>query len=489
MSELPVSNVINVTITDTPSGLTEKNVNSLALFTQDRPTDGEIYGVYVSANQVAENYGTNSKTALMANAVLAQVPNILTGDGRLVIIPMLSAVSATAGNISTANLSANLSSIVAVSNGDLKVTVDGQVQNLANLDFTNDETWADIAATLQRALIDVTVLAIANGLEFISRKVGASSTVALASYSGGGTDLSGAGYFNAGSATANAGTNSSGETILEAVERTTGLIGYVPVMSTLDLEDTAIVAAADGIQARDNMFMQHCASTQDIAGVATQISSAGLTKTRLLLYTPSMAAANLMKAAYAGRGFSVDFTGSNTSQTMNLKQLVTITPDTGISQTNYVNAQTAGIDLYVSYDGVPSVVSTGGNDFFDNPYSDLAIKFGLETAGFNYLRQTNTKVPQTEQGMTGLKSAYSLVCQQFVRNGCMAPGGWNSSETFGDPVIFNNNITLNGYYIYSLPVALQNAQDREARKAPLVQIAIKRAGAIQSSNVIVLVND
>jgi len=61
--------------------------------------------------------------------------------------------------------------------------------------------------------------------------------------------------------------------------------------------------------------------------------------------------------------------------------------------------------------------STGGNDHFDNPYSDLALKFALETAAFNFLRQTNTKVPQTESGMNGLKNAYTQVLERFIRNG------------------------------------------------------------------------
>lgn len=486
---LPVSNVINVSITDTPSGLTEKNVNSLALFTQDQPINNETYGIYISPSQVATNYGTNSKTAQMANAVLAQLPNVLSGDGRLVIIPMLAAVSATSGNLQTANLSANLAAIIAVSNGDLGITINGTTYNKGNLNFTACVTWADVAAVIQTATVNASVVAIANGIEIISKKVGSTSTIALAVYGGGGVDLTGAGYLHSGTATAVGGANSSGETILACHARTAQTVGYVPIMSTLDLEDAAIETAAAGIQALDCLFFQHCASTQDIAGIATTNSNAGNTKTRLVLLTTSIVAANLMKAAYAGRALSVDFTGSNTSQTMNLKQLATINTDNGISETDYVNAQTAGIDLYVSYDGVPSVVSTGGNDFFDNPYSDLALKFYLEAAGFNYLRQTQTKVPQTEPGMTGLKNAYAQVCQQFVRCGSVAPGQWNSSETFGDPVIFNNNITNNGYYVYSQPVAQQNVIDRDARKAPLVQIAIKRAGAIQESNVLVIVNN
>lgn len=490
MSILPINNVINVTITNTPSGLTEKNVNSLALFTTEPSDSLEPYGIYVGAAQVAEDFGTDSVTAQMANAIFSQTPNIRSGGGRLVVIPLLNAVAASAGNFVSANLSANLTDIIAVTNGDLRVTVNSVVYNLTGMNFTKCVTWADVAKVIQSYLSEAVVSADVNGFTVTSKKVGSSSTIALGAVSGGGgTAMNGSGYFNAAGGTATAGQNSSGETILQAIARTQGVVGYTPIITNLALEDAAFLAVANGIQSQDFMFLHHVASVQDIAGVVTQISDAALTRTRPLLYTPSYAAANLMKAAYAGRAFSVNFTGSFTSQTMNLKQLATITPDLGISQTIYAQADAAGCDVYVSYEGVPSVYSTSGNDYFDNPYSDLALKFALETAGFNFLRQTNTKVPQTEQGMNGLKNAYSQVCERFIRNGVIAPGSWTSSETFGDPEIFKNNILTRGYYTYSLPIAQQNASEREQRKAPLVQIAIKRAGAIHTSDVIVLVND
>jgi len=490
MSILPVNNIINVTITNTPQGLTEKNVNSLALFTNEPSGALGDFGIYVSAAQVAEDYGTSSVTAQMANAVFAQVPNIRTGNGRLVIIPMQAAVSAQPGDFASANISANLASIIAVTAGDLRVVVNSVNYDLTNLNFSNCVDFEDIAAVLQSRLVAATVTAIANGIRIFSKKVGSTSTVTLAAVPGGtGTALNGSGFFNAAGGTSTSGTNSSGETILQAIARTDGAVGYVPMMTTLSLEDAALTAVAAGVQAMDKMFHYASANIQDIAGVGTTIQQATETKTRFKVYTPGILAAKLMNAAYAGRAHSVNFNGSLTSQTMNLKALATIEPDLGISQTLYTQADAAGVDLYVSYDGVPSVYSTGGNDFFDNPYSDLALKFALETAGFNFLRQTNTKVPQTESGMNGLKNAYAQVCERFLRNGCMAPGSWTSSETFGDPVIFANNILTRGYYIYSLPIVQQSAVEREARKAPLVQIAIKRAGAIHTSDVIVLVND
>jgi hypothetical protein len=123
-----------------------------------------------------------------------------------------------------------------------------------------------------------------------------------------------------------------------------------------------------------------------------------------------------------------------------------------------------------------------------NQYSNLALKFALVTAGFNFLAQTNTKVPQTETGMNGLKTSYSVIMEQFVNNGFIAPGSWTSSETFGSPEIFKQNLLDRGYYIYSAPIVSQSSVDRAARKAPLVQIAVKRAGAIHHVDTIVVIN-
>lgn len=490
MSVLPSSNVVNVTIQTTPSGLTEKNVNSLALFTNEPSNNISPFGIYITASQVIEDYGTSSVTAQMASAIFSQSPNILSGDGRLVIVPMQAAVSATSGKTVTSNISANLSNLIGCAAGDLKVTINGVVANLTGLNFTNCVTLVDVAAVINARLVDAILTANATTITFTSTKVGTVSTMAIAAVSGGtGIDLSAVGYLNATGSTPTAGVNSSGETLQAADVRAKGQVGYAGVMTNVYLEDTIILTNANYFEAQDVLYFQHVSSTQDVLGIATQVQQASDRQTRILPYTAGQAAANLYKAAYAGRGMSVDFSGSNTSSTMNLKSLATIDPDLGISQTLYTLCLAAGCDPYVSYDGVPAVYSTGGNDFFDNPYSDLALKFALEAAGFNYLRQTNTKIPQTESGMSGLKDAYNQVMQQFVRNGCIAAGTWNAPDTFGDPQLFRQNIAATGYYIYSTPIALQSAEDRDARKAPLVQIALKRAGAIHTSNVIVTVNN
>lgn len=490
MSELALSNVINVTISGMPQGLSERNVNNIALFSTESPTNTDIYRDYYSAREVALDYGTGSVAEDMATAIFSQTPNIMTGKGVLRIIPMLGAVSATAGYWTSADITTKVAAIILVTNGYIKVTVDAVEYNITGLDFTSVTTLEGIAAVLQARLVNALVTASATQLIFTSKSVGADADVVVSVGTGSGTDLAGANYFSTATGTPSTGVNSSGETLEAAIARTESLIPYVGVITDLEMEDSVIFSLAAFIQARDMLFVHQFCSTVDIAtsGIIDDITAASDTHTRCLLYTASRAEANLMKSAYVGRAFSTNFSGSATSTTMNLKSLATILPDDGINQTTYNLAKVNGADLYVSYSGVPSAVSNGADLYFDQIYSRLALKFALEAGGFNYLRQTNTKVPQTESGMIGLKNAYIVQLNRFVINGYIGVGlQWNSSETFGDPEDFRRNITENGYYCYSQPISQQIQSERETRIAPLVQIAVKEAGAIQKSDVIVIV--
>jgi hypothetical protein len=175
------------------------------------------------------------------------------------------------------------------------------------------------------------------------------------------------------------------------------------------MEDAVIKTTTTAIQAQDKIFVHHFVSTEDLeptTGICSQIKDSTETHSRCAFYSVSPVSANLMKSAYAGRGFSVNFAGSNTTSTLNLKALATITPDAAINQTILNKASIAGADVYGDISSLPVVISHGANDFFDNVYNSLWFKFALEVAGFNYLKQTNTKVPQTESTLFNCNSCY-----------------------------------------------------------------------------------
>lgn len=250
-----------------------------------------------------------------------------------------------------------------------------------------------------------------------------------------------------------------------------------------------VASLATAVNAENNKIQFVVSNVEsDIEGVFTDIKDATLTKTRCLFYGGTETEAKIMMASYASKAMSTIFEASLTTQTMHLKPLAGVTPDPVMTETLLSKCKLAGVDSYISIEGVACVFSTGANGFFDEVFNELWFVNALQTAGFNYLRQTNTKIPQTENGMTGLKNAYAQVCVRGVNNGFIGAGSWTSSDTFGNPDLFKRNIETSGFYIYSTPVAQQTKADREARKAPLVQIAVKTAGAIHSTNVMIYVN-
>ena len=254
------------------------------------------------------------------------------------------------------------------------------------------------------------------------------------------------------------------ETLAQAVARCTPLVFFCGIISNSYPASANMVALATAVQANQLQILFLPSTTfSDIAGAFTSIQQASLTNTRCIYNSQNALTARLMAASAAGRGLSVNFNGANTAITMQMKQLVGIIPDPGITQTIYNQCQTAGVDIYVSFAGIPAWVSNGANKYFDEVYNLIWFVSSIMVGGFNALLETGTKIPQTELGMSYLKSVYRAICAQAVNNGYVAPGSWNSSEWFGNQKDMINNILQLGYYIYSPPVNQQSEVNRTAR--------------------------
>lgn len=281
------------------------------------------------------------------------------------------------------------------------------------------------------------------------------------------------------------------ETLAAAIARTESLVQYFGIMSETMIAQSPGLAAAAVVQPLNKMLFLVSRTEADImsGGYFDVVRVDQYTQTRCLYYgsADDSSALNMM-ASYAGRALSTNFNGSNTTETMHLKDLTGVSPDPSMTQTILGYAQAAGADVYASFQGVAKVFTSGANEYFDQVYNLQWFVGALQVAGFNYLAESDTKIPQTEQGMNGLKGAYRAVCQQAIANQYLAPGQWNSATTFGNQVDFLTNVSQIGYYLYSSPISQQSQANRVARQAPLVQIAIKEAGAIQQSDVIVYIN-
>ncbi len=280
-----------------------------------------------------------------------------------------------------------------------------------------------------------------------------------------------------------------------AIVRTLNMIYYFGILIDVDAQTIAaqFPALPTYVQTIDKMLFVATATVAEFQadGIFYNLVGALLTNTRGLYYSNADVdfATASFAAAYASRGLSTNWAGSLTAQTMNLKQLSGFTPDQTLTTTYLTEVQTGGVDVYPSFGGDPGLYTSGANGWFDQIYGQFWLKFALQAAGYNFLAQTNTKIPQTEVGMTGLKGAYMTILSQGVNNGFMAPGAWTGAAPFGNSADLIRCVADKGWYIYSLPVAQQSSSDRNLRKAPIVQIAAKLAGAIQSSQVIVQVQE
>lgn len=479
--EVPLSYTINVSLSATPSGLADFNTNSIAIFSNETATFSEPYRAYMTPASVAQDFGTESLTYKMANALFNPVPNFRTGGGVLYVFPF-AGTNATASTLTTEDISANIENFKAVSDGALNLTIDGVDTLISGLNFTAVATLDDVVTVIKGQNPDVNIEVKDNKIVFTSRKLGSKGSVAIKTASSG-TDLNGATYLNGANATTATGVDAKGDKLSDAVVAGLQQVYFGGVLTTQYADDETVQANAKAIQSQDCTYYEVMPSMKDIAITGKALKSAGLGKTRTLAYT--LADGKEAIATYATIAKSVNYSGTNTANTLNLKTLTGINADTGLNDTYVLSAQTNGVDIYGNTGGLSVVYSNDNNGYTDDIDNQLWLKKALEVAGFNFLRQTNTKIPQTEQGVAGLRNAYAQVCEQAIRNGVAGAGTWNGAVPFGDPEDFKRNIEEKGYYIYSIPVAQQSQTDREKRVAPVIQIGLKMSGAIHSSEVIV----
>lgn len=474
-NQLSLTNVVNISVSAAQAGVGDYNTSNIALFSDeayDSMGFGSLgYKIYLSPDEVGDDFGTGSATYNMAVSIFSQKPNILAGNGYLVIIPFIVAVQ----HFVLSGVPASGTFILQFTQGN-----------------TAAINWNDTTAQIQTKVQAVPGL----GTAIVTGTLaGEALTVAfdgvygpqtLATVGSNSLETSGISAI-----TFTITTTTVGETFTAAIVRTESLVQYFGLMGNAIFPQVDMLAAAATVQAANKILFIVSNDTASIApgGYLDLIRTGSLTQTRGLFYGSAAVGDALdMMAAYAGRGLSTNFAGSNTTQTMHLKDLAGVQPDPVMTQTLLNEAQAAGADVYVSLQGVPKVFCSGKNSFFDQVYNLQWFVGALQVAGFNYLAESSTKIPQTENGMDGLKNAYRTICEEAVTNLYSAPGVWNSSTTFGVQSDFLQNITQRGYYIYSQPIGQQLQTARVARQAPLVQIALKEAGAIHSSQVIVYVN-
>ena len=150
-------------------------------------------------------------------------------------------------------------------------------------------------------------------------------------------------------------------------------------------------------------------------------------------------------------------------------------------------AKRLGINVYTYFDDA-AMIAEGtviGGKFADEIVILDWFKDAVQKEVFARLYKSPTKIPLTDKGQAILISAVEKVCLEGVNNGAFAPGKW-TGDNFGN--LKTDDYLEKGYYIWAAPMDTLSDSDREQRRATPIQVAVKLAGAIHSSDVIVNYN-
>ncbi|KAF1069152.1 MAG: hypothetical protein GAK45_01173 [Pseudomonas citronellolis] len=492
MPTLAVSDVVNVQIVMAPTAAATRNFGALLILGPSDVIDtNERIRQYSSLDALVADFGTVAPEYLDANLFFSQSPQpSLVYVGRW-------AKTASAARLNGAVLSAaaqEITNFTGITDGGMQITIDGVEKDLADVDLAGVTNLNGVASIITTALAGAATCvwdASFNRFELTSATTGAASTIGYATAPTTGEDLSALLGLVVGQASAPAD-GVAAETLLSCVaemaNRSADWYGLQVADPTAAEADLLAVAAfiegaspsrIFGLTTQQSLALDSTSTTD----LAAKLEAAGYDRT----FSQYSSSSPYASASLFGRAFTVDFQGNNTTITLKFKQEPGVTAES-LNATQAAALKAKKCNVFVNYSNDTAIIQEGvmaSGAFFDEIHGLDWLQNDLQTAVYNLLYTSTTKIPQTDQGINRIVTALNDRCAQAVTNGLLAPGEWTGPE-FG--ALKSGQYLSSGYYVYAPPVADQSQADREARKAPVIQIAAKLAGAVHFVNVIVNVN-
>lgn len=498
-----ISNIINVALIAEGQLAARDNMNVCAILTSQQSgpiNSANRYALYRDIASVATDFGTESDVYGHAVAFFGTSPNPINAGGILVIGYWRGAeetTSAIAGILTGAQLTevTVVSQAQAISDGTMDIDIDGSTINITGLDLRTVTSLEDIAVLLDDETDGITGATVSinddNQIIVTSDTTGVLSIVTLPTDPGTGTFVGNILGLAAGTGAATVDGIASEvlavETQIDAITALKALVnfkGFVFVDAPVDAQRILLAAWAQANETLGYEVFSAAANLDiDVTNPVWEIKLAGSTNYRMLY---SAAGNRQLASTYMARAHTVNFNAENSALTMQLKEL-TVSAET-YTETVVANAKAVGLDIYTTIKNVAVVLTSGANDFMDNRYNIIAFIDAVQTDIFNLLKQTGTKIPQTQRGVNQLIDQGEKTTRGFVRAGVFAPGTWSSPDYFGDLDTFNRGIEESGFYWLAGSLADQPQADRQDRKSPVLQAAVKNAGAIHSVDIIINFN-
>jgi hypothetical protein len=489
---LPISRLISVGVSLSAAAAQAANTSTLLILGTSTVIDLTTrVRTYTTISEVAADFGTSAPEYLAAVLWFEQNPQPTTLKiGRWANAP---ASGQLIGGVLSASQQASLVA-AAVTTGSFDITIGGTPQTVTGISFAAGASMSAVAAAITTAAsADGFTCAWSQSTQqfiFTTTATGASASASFLSAASSGANLS----------TALGGTAATGaylaagqaaETALAAVtlfDQQFGQQWYaVTVLQAADADHEVIApyieASANfhyyGITTQEAAVLS-AGSTTDIAYIMAQ---GKYTRTGVQYSsTNTYAVVSLL-----GRILTTNYTGNNTTITLFYKQEPGITAET-LTESQIDVLESKNCNVFVNYSNTSAIIEPGvssSGDFIDTVMGAAAFAIAVQTALYNTLYTSTTKIPQTDGGMNILGNSILAVCAQFVANGLFAPGTWQNTPLPGMP---SNLYLQNGYYLYIPPIASQSQASRAARQSVPFQLACKLAGAVHTVDLSVTVN-
>lgn len=498
-----IDNVINVTLLPEGEAVARDNMNVVAVLTSQQSgplSSANRFELYSDSASVGVAFGTESDMYAHAIAFFGTTPNPTNAGGVLVAGFWRGAVEnidASAAVLTGAQLDevATVSAAQAIEDGAFDIDVDGTTVNITAMDLRTVTSLADIVVLLEDETDGITgatvTLSEDNRIIVTSDTTGVTSLMELTEDPGSGTYLGTLLGMAAGTgATVVQGAAAStpaAETKIDAITALKALVnfkGFVFIDIPVDA-DRILLAAWAQANATLGYEVFSAASNLDIdvANPVWEIKLTGSTNYRMLY---SAAGNRKLATSYMARMHVINFNAERSALTMHLKELSVVAES--YSESDVAAAKAVGLDIYTTIKDVPKLLTSGVNGFTDDRYNLLAFIDAVQTDQFNLLGITGLKIPQTQRGVNQQLDSGEKTTRGFVRAGVFAPGTWTSPDYFGDQATFLRQIKENGFYWIAGALADQPPADRLDRESPVLQAAVKNAGAMHSADIIINFN-
>ncbi|MCL2829841.1 MAG: DUF3383 domain-containing protein [Betaproteobacteria bacterium] len=477
---IPVSKVVDVKIFSSPTFPKRKGFGLLNIIgCSNRLPIGDSIRFYSDMDGVAADFSGEDEEYRAAQIFFSQAPR----PTELCISRRFSE-SVPGELLGSVNFEKDLARFQSITDGGFDIRIDGVNHPIEGIDLSGCANLNALASEVEAAL-PVGTEFFFEGTRFVLRSntTGKKSTVDFATPPSGtaidlsamlGLDAAGLGFKSAG-----VDAESVTDALSRLQEREPSWYGFA---FTKELTTAQIKEAAAWAEARVKVF-GFTTRDSNVLDMAAEDDLCSFMKANMYSRTISTWDEDdpyQIVSAFA-RAFVVNFEGQNTTITLKFKLLPGTTP------VNLTESQRQALVKkncnYYTYFGDSAMLAEGvmaSGRFFDEVHGCDWLQNAIETNVFGYMYTRTTKVPQTDKGVASLVQQVEKACQQGVNNGLLAPGQWNGMD-LGE--VHSGDYLPKGFYVYAQPVAEQNQSDREARKAPPIQVLAKGAGAIHFANI------